>query len=134
MTRRMPKGPAAAKEALKVEPLNGSDPDLGPLSVEVWRLGKRLGALPVPEERLADSHRRLTAELTKLHVRIDDPLGQQYIDGMHADVVDQPTGCDPTAERIIISDVLRPSVFVNGICVVMPQIVLERDQGNRHEN
>lgn len=109
-------------------------PDLAPLSIEVWRLGKRLAALSSPEARLDDSHRRLLAELERLEVRIADPLGQQFFEGTHADVIDMPDGCDPASERIIIADVLRPGIFVNGICVVVPQVLLAREHEDLHAN
>ncbi len=101
---------------------------LGSLAVEVWRLGRRLESAPDANERLLDSHRRLSDELVALSVRIDDPIGRKYIDGLNAEVLDMPLNYDPATGGLVISDVLRPAVFLQEVCIVVPQIMLSREE------
>jgi hypothetical protein len=96
------------------------------LALEVWRLGRRVEAAPGTSGRIADSYTRLVRELEALGVRIDDPFRRRFVDGTHAEIVDLPDGADPARETLIVSDVLRPAVFVDGQCVVVPQIILQR--------
>ena len=112
---------------------------LGNLGTEVWRLGRRLGASDNISDRIQESHRGLMRCLDELGVRVDDPIGDRYFEGMNVDLIDLPDGADPANEVMIITDVLRPAVFVNGICVVTPQIIVERQEdkekpnGTRHD-
>ncbi len=103
---------------------------LAELGTEVWRLGRRITANPDASNRIRESHVGLVRCLTDLGVRIDDPLGQTFVEGMNADVIDLPEGADPANEPMVITDVLKPAVFVDDVCVVTPQIIVERKDGN----
>ena len=112
---------------------------LAQVAIEVWRLEQRLDVTELSRDRLQDSVRRLTAALSDAGVRFLDPTGHSYTDGMNAEVVamdaddasaEPPT--PPSAEAadatnaMIIKQVLRPSIFVDDVCVVAPQIVVGR--------
>jgi len=99
---------------------------LGNLGTEVWRLGKRLTAGSGTNDRIEESHKGLMRCLGELGVRIEDPLGARYFEGMNADVIDLPDNADPVDEILVITDVLRPAVFVSDTCVVSPQIIVEK--------
>lgn len=112
-----------------IEPtLDPSSLLLGRLAVEIWRLGRRIDALPEPQERITDSYKRLVAALEDGSVRIDDPIGQRFIEGTNAEVIDLPKGSDPARDVLIVSDVLRPAVFVAGEAIIIPQVVLTHGQ------
>lgn len=102
---------------------------LAELGTEVWRLGRRITANPDASDRIRESHVGLVRCLTDLGVRIDDPLGQPFVEGMNADVIDLPEGADPANESMVITDVLKPAIFVDNVCVVTPQVVVERGDG-----
>lgn len=106
----------------------GSQRELSPLAIEVWRLGRRISAAPGTSERIADSHARLVRACEDAGIRVDDPLGRQFIDGTHAEIIDMPDGADLVTDRIVVTDVLRPAVYVDGACVVMPQVILGRSE------
>ena len=102
---------------------------LGSLGTEVWRFGeRRIAAAPETNDRIQESHKNLVRCLEQLGVRIQDPLGERYIEGMNADVIDLPNSVDAANEILIITDVLRPTVFIDGVCIVSPQIIVEREE------
>ena len=103
--------------------LNGAV--LAQLGVEVWRLGQRLGGGELSHERLEDSFRRLIQALGKAGVRIDDPNGLVYVEGMNAEVIGGgEAGSGSPPEALVIAQVLRPAVFVNDVCMIPPQVVI----------
>lgn len=107
---------------------------LAPLAVEVWRLGRRIAAAPGTSERFADSHARLVRALEDAGVRTDDPLGTRFVEGTSAQIIDMPDGADPALESVIVTDVLRPAVYVDGICIVTPQVILGRSNDDGGTN
>jgi hypothetical protein len=100
----------------------------GRLAAEVWRLGRRIDAQPETHERIVDSYKRLVAALEDGGVRIDDPIGRRFVDGTNAEIIDLPNGSDPARDVLIVSDVLRPAVFVAGEAVIIPQVLLAYEQ------
>jgi hypothetical protein len=101
-------------------------PASAPIAIEVWRLGRRLAQDASAGERLHDSYRRLLAEIERVGLALDDPLGRPYVAGMAAEIVDMPDGAALEPDSLVVSDVLRPAVFFAGRCVVQPQIILSR--------
>jgi len=99
---------------------------LAALGVEVWRLGRRADAAPEQGDRFRDAHSRLVRALEDAGVRIDDPLGREFVEGTTADIIDMPEGLNPAEDRLVVANVLRPAVYVAGRCVISPQIVVGR--------
>jgi hypothetical protein len=99
---------------------------LGPIAVEVWRLGRRIAQDAQPHPRVVDSHARLLRALEDAGARIDDPIHERFVEGTNAEIIDMPTGVDTLRDALIISDVVRPAIYVHERCVVTPQIMLER--------
>lgn len=107
------------------------------LAIEVWRLGRRILAAPGTSERIVDSHARLVRLVEDGGIRVDDPLGRRFVEGTHAEIIDMPDGADPVTESIVVTEVLRPAVYVDDICVVIPQIILgrtEQKEGNHAQD
>ena len=111
---------------------------LAQLAIEVWRLEQRVEVTEPSRDRLQDSVRRLTAALQDVGVRFIDPTGHSYTDGMNAEIVaveatdasSEPTTVSAettdATTLMIIKQVLRPTIFVDDVCVVAPQIVVGR--------
>jgi hypothetical protein len=106
---------------------------LGPIAVEVWRLGRRIAQDAEPRPRVVDSHARLLRALEDAGARIDDPINERFVEGTNAEIIDMPTGVDTLRDALIISDVVRPAVYVHERCVVTPQIMLERAKVEEEE-
>ena len=98
------------------------------LAIEVWRLGLRLDQSEISPERLTDSLRRLTSALDRAGVRFHDPVGERYFEGMNAEVIGLGDRTDSGLDSLAITQVLRPAVFVNGVCLIAPQIVVGQGQ------
>lgn len=106
-------------------PPDPTSPNFVQIAVEVWRLGQRLDQSPLSRERLDDSFRRLSTALADVGVRFEDPSGQAFVEGTNAEVVG--TGARETEadrDELVVTQVLRPAVFVNNVCVIPPQIVV----------
>lgn len=101
---------------------------LAALGVEVWRLGRRTESASEQGDRFKESHGRLVRCLEDAGVRIDDPLGRKFVEGMTADVIDMPTEINQSEDTLVVANVLRPAVYVAGKCVVAPQIVVEHQK------
>lgn len=130
--KRAPRGrndaPAVTPPAADIGSDRGTVPlvALAQLAAEVWRLGRRIEATPDASDRFVDSHRRLVRVLDDLGIRIDDPFGRLYIEGMNAEVVDVPMYSGSERDSFVVSEVLRPAIFFGGQCVSVPQIMLAR--------
>ncbi len=116
-------GTASAPDAAPASPAA-----LAALGVEVWRLGRRIESASEQGDRFKESHSRLVRGLEDAGVRIDDPLGREFVEGTTADIIDMPTGVNPGEDTLVVTNVLRPAVFVAGKCVISPQIVVERQE------
>ena len=107
---------------------------LGPIAVEVWRLGRRIAQDAQPHPRVVDSHARLLRALEDAGARIEDPINARFVEGTNAEIIAMPPGVDALLDALVISDVVRPAVYVRERCVVAPQIILERaDSGESEE-
>jgi len=120
--------PAGAANDVAPDPTAGSPAALAALGVEVWRLGRRIEGAAEQGDRFKDSHSRLVRALEDAGVRIDDPFGREFVEGTTADIIDMPTGINPSEDTLVVTNVLRPAVYVAGKCVVPPQIVVERQK------
>ena len=96
------------------------------LALEVWRLGRRIASASSVSERIEDSFVRLSRSLEEMNVEVRDPTGERYVEGMNADVVDMPHGSGDTSQTLVISEALRPAIYLNGTCVSVPQIMVEQ--------
>jgi hypothetical protein len=97
---------------------------LATLAVEVWRLRRRLNAESVSGRTLA-SCRRLEELLLEGRVRVDDPLGEDYVDGSLAEVIDAPPNWTTPEQRLVVVETLRPAVFLGEVCIMQPQVLLD---------
>jgi hypothetical protein len=95
---------------------------MGRLGVEIWRLGGRIEAGRT--DRLDDSYQRLLEVFAELGGRIDDRSGERFIEGTAAEILSQPDGVDPGAGTLIWSETVRPGIYLDGQCVVIPQVML----------
>lgn len=107
--------------------MNDTNGDISPatlarLGVEIWRLGARLhhGNL----ERARDSHERLLRAFEDLGGRIEDRAGEFFVDGMTAEILDQPQGIDPAAGTLVWAETIRPGIVIGGQQVLAPQVLL----------
>lgn len=103
---------------------------LGRLGVEVWRLQMRAAAGNL--DRVRDSVARLVEALGDLGVDIQDPAGQPFADGSTAEIIGH-NGSPAEGEMLIVTETIRPAVFISGRLAVTPQVILgtekERDHG-----
>ncbi len=102
--------------------------DLAKLGLEIWRLGQRLGAGRA--DRLEDSVRRLTEAFEAVGGRLEDRTGEAFVDGTTAEILHQPDGVVPGSDRLVWAETVRPGVYINGHCAVVPQVILELEQGD----
>ena len=98
------------------------DQTLASLGVEIWRLGVRLDA--ADHGRLQDSYKRLKRAFEDLGGRLEDRRGERFVDGMTAEILDQPRGADPGDGGLVWIETIRPGVYLDGKCIVSPQIML----------
>ncbi len=100
---------------------------LAKIAVEVWRLGRRLDRVEHLPAGVRQAHERLRRLLDDGGVEIRDPYGERFFEGSNAEVIDGPGAGTVEPERLLVTDVLRPGVFINGTCVIAPQVVLGSD-------
>lgn len=107
-----------------VEVTTMADPRTGmvtELVTEVWRLGQRLNAVPITNDRIHDSFERLRRVLEEHGATAWDPTGTAFHDGMNVEVIASPQG---ESGPLVIAEVLRPGVLIDGVCVSSPQVIL----------
>jgi hypothetical protein len=93
------------------------------LGVEIWRLGRRVAESEAP--RIADSYGRLVQAFEDAGGRIEDRSGETFFDGTRAEILDQPTNPGPDG-RLVVAETVRPAVYVGGVCIIEPQLILAR--------
>ena len=101
-----------------------ADPRTGMITelvIEVWRLGQRLKVVPIRNDRIHDSFERLHRVLEKYGATAWDPTGTAFYDGMNVEVIASPQG---ESRPLVIAEVLRPGVLIDGVCVSSPQVIL----------
>lgn len=98
------------------------DQALASLGVEIWRLGIRLRA--GNHDRVEDSYKRLVRVFEDAGGRLEDRQGDPFIDGMTAEVLDQPQGVDPGDGGLVWAETIRPGIYLHGRCIVVPQVLL----------
>lgn len=102
---------------------------LARIGIEIWRLGLRIeGGDPA---RVRDSHRRLLQAFIDIGGRLEDRAGEPFVDGMVAEILDQPPGIDPAGGTLVWEATVRPGVYLDERQVITPQVLLkEREAGS----
>ena len=93
---------------------------LGLLGVELWRLESRAKRIESPTAM--DSYERLVEIFTRMGGRIEDRTGERFVDGQLAEILHQPSPIDGAS--LVIGETVRPAVFADGECVMIPQLIL----------
>ncbi|TAJ19602.1 MAG: hypothetical protein EPO65_06340 [Dehalococcoidia bacterium] len=63
----------------------------------------------------------------RLGGRVDDRTGERFVDGQLAEVLHQPDGANPGSDRLVIAETIRPAVFIDGRCIIIPQVILDHE-------
>lgn len=105
---------------------NSGNDQLARLGIEIWRLGQRVERGDIG--RVRDSYDRLLRAFADLGGRIEDRAGEPFIDGMVADILDQPPGVDPADGSLVWAETIRPGVHMDGRQVISPQVILKEQE------
>ena len=125
---------SSGADATPLRPKQRDTQTLALVAVEVWRLGRRLEKSEGLPESVRNAYERMTRLLEDGGIEIRDPYGGRFIEGSNAEVIGSPQTETVTEGELIVTDVLRPGIFVGGVCEIAPQVVLGASQDDGNED
>jgi hypothetical protein len=91
------------------------------LAIEVWRLHGKLRRARIPDESRVSLRRsvdRLTEGLADIGIKIQDPQGEQFREGMIWEIATLE------APGEVVRETLRPAVYLSGQLVRLAQVII----------